>query len=76
VKIGKIGITEAFETWKEGVPYACRRGDIERTAGLTVEEGISAKSQLEGGTHTPQSQDAISRARGSAPASEADGGGR
>jgi hypothetical protein len=44
VKIGKIGITEAFETWKEGVPYACRRGDIERTAGLTVEEGISARS--------------------------------
>jgi hypothetical protein len=37
------GITGPFETWKEGVPYACMRGDIERTGGLTVDEG-SAKS--------------------------------
>ena len=32
------GIVGAFETWKEGVPYACMRGDIETTAGLTVKE--------------------------------------
>src|SRR5262245_48847740 len=32
------GIVGAFETWNEGVPYACMRGDIETTAGLTVKE--------------------------------------
>jgi hypothetical protein len=33
-----LGITGPFETWREGVPYACMRGDIEITAGLTVKE--------------------------------------
>jgi hypothetical protein len=32
------GITGPFETWKEDVPYACMRGDIEKVAGLTVKE--------------------------------------
>jgi hypothetical protein len=32
------GITGPFETWKDGVPYACLRGDIETMAGLTLEE--------------------------------------
>jgi hypothetical protein len=32
------GITGPFDTWREGVPYACMRGDIEITAGLTVKE--------------------------------------
>ena len=32
------GITGPFETWKEGVPYACMRGDVEKVAGLTVKE--------------------------------------
>jgi hypothetical protein len=27
------GITGSFETWREGVPYACMRGDIERRRG-------------------------------------------
>jgi hypothetical protein len=39
------GITGSFETWKEGVPYPCMKGDIERTAGLTVVE-----PNLAGGT--------------------------
>jgi hypothetical protein len=33
-----LGITGPFETWKEGIPYACLRGDIEKVAGLTVYE--------------------------------------
>jgi hypothetical protein len=32
------GITGPFETWREGVPYACMGGDIATTAGLTVKE--------------------------------------
>jgi hypothetical protein len=32
------GITGPFETWRECVPSACMRGDIEITAGLTVKE--------------------------------------
>jgi hypothetical protein len=32
------GITGPFETWKEGVSYACMKGNIERTAELTVLE--------------------------------------
>jgi hypothetical protein len=32
------GITGPFETWKEGIPYECLRGDIEKVAGLTVYE--------------------------------------
>jgi hypothetical protein len=30
------GIVGPFETRKEGIPYPCLRGDIEKTAGLTV----------------------------------------
>jgi hypothetical protein len=26
-----------FETWREGVPYPCMRGDIETMAGLSLE---------------------------------------
>jgi hypothetical protein len=32
------GITGLFETWREGVPCACIRGETERTAGLTMSE--------------------------------------
>ena len=32
------GITGPFETWREGVPSACMRGDVEKVAGLTVKE--------------------------------------
>jgi hypothetical protein len=32
------GITGPFETWRQGVAYACLRGDIERTAALTIYE--------------------------------------
>jgi hypothetical protein len=40
------GITGPFETRKEAVLYACMRGDIERTAGLTVEEGSTKSPQF------------------------------
>ena len=30
------GITGRFETWREGVSYACMRGDIEKAAKLNV----------------------------------------
>ena len=32
------GITGQFETHKPGIDYACMRGDIEKTAGLTIRE--------------------------------------
>ena len=32
------GIIGPFETWKEGLPYACMRGEIEKASGLTVKE--------------------------------------
>ena len=32
------GITGPFDTWREAVPYAFMRGDIEITAGLIVKE--------------------------------------
>ena len=32
------GITGRVETWKKDVPFACMKGEIERTAGLTVLE--------------------------------------
>jgi hypothetical protein len=32
------GITGPFETWREGVAYACRRGEIEKASDLTVKE--------------------------------------
>ena len=28
--------------WREGVPYACMRGDVEKVAGLTVKEADRA----------------------------------
>ena len=31
-------ITGPFETWREGVPYARMRGDVEEVAGLTFKE--------------------------------------
>jgi hypothetical protein len=38
VTLPQRDITGPFETWREGISYACMRGDIERTAGLTVKE--------------------------------------
>ena len=32
------GIIGPFETWKEGVTYACMRGDVEKASDLTVKE--------------------------------------
>jgi hypothetical protein len=68
------GITGPFESWRAAIPYACLWGDIERTAGITVEEG-STKSFRRWEPH-PHSQNGISRASGSAPAREDDGNGR
>jgi hypothetical protein len=69
-------ITGPFETWREGIPYACLRGDIERTASLSVEEGSTKSSRFRRWEPHPHSQDALSRARGSAPAREGDVAGR
>jgi len=32
------GVAGPFETWLEGLPYACMRGDVEKVAELTVKE--------------------------------------
>jgi hypothetical protein len=64
------GVTGPFETWREGIPYACMRGDIERAAELTEES--SAKSpRFKRWEPYPHSQNAISQASGSASAREA-----
>jgi hypothetical protein len=68
------GITGPFETWKEGIPYACLRGDIEKVAGLTVYE------PNDGVVHFARwrtfNQDALSCSAVPAPAREDDGAGR
>jgi hypothetical protein len=70
------GITGQFETWREGVPHACMRGDIEAMAGLTLEESSTKTPRFKRWQPHPHSQDAISPASGSAPARESDLGGR
>jgi hypothetical protein len=68
------GITGSFETWREGVPYACMRGDIERTAGLTVSEpdirGRDCKSRFKRWRPHPSSQNAVLLHSVDAPARE------
>src|SRR5262245_30403365 len=62
------GIVGTFETWKPGVPDPCMRGDIARTAELTVHE------RDDGVVHfarwRPFNQNAVSRPAVLAPASE------
>lgn len=60
------GITGLFETWKEGVPYACMRGDIEKMAGLTVYEPDDGVVQF--ARWRPFDQNTVSRSAASAPA--------
>jgi hypothetical protein len=71
------GISGPFETWKEGVPYACMRGDIEKAAGLTVSEpdtpGRDCKPMFTRWQPYPSAQDAVSQRAVKAPASENDG---
>ena len=70
------GISGPFETWKAGVLHACMRGDIERTAGLTVDEGSAKSPRFRRWEPHPHSQNAVSRARGDAPGREENGAGR
>ena len=68
------GIIGPFETRKQGIAYPCLRGDIEKTAGLTVYEPD------DGVTHfarwRPIDQNAVSRSAVLAPAREKDKAGR
>jgi hypothetical protein len=62
------GITGPFEAWKEGIPYACLRGDIEKVAGLTVyepDDGVVHFTRWR-----PFDQNAVSRSAVLAPARE------
>jgi hypothetical protein len=68
------GITGPFETWKEGIPYACLRGDIARTAELTVHEPDDGVVHF--AKWRPLDQIAVSRSAVSAPARAEDGAGR
>jgi hypothetical protein len=68
------GITGPFETWKEGIPYACLRGDIEKVAGLTVYEPNDGVVHF--ARWRPLDQSAVSRSAVLAPAREDDGSGR
>jgi hypothetical protein len=68
------GITGPFETWKEGIPYACLRGVIEKMAGLTAYEPDDGVVQF--ARWRPFDQNAVSRSAVPASASEQDTAGR
>jgi hypothetical protein len=75
------GIVGPFETWKQGIPYPCLRGDIEKTAGLTVYE--PDEGMVHFARWRPIDQNAVSRPAVPPPAREDDsitcsgaGGGR
>ena len=74
------GITGPFETWKADVPYACLRGDIERTAGLTVAEpdirNRDCKPKFKRWKPYPTSQHAVPLHSVDAPAREDEVAGR
>jgi hypothetical protein len=70
------GVTGAFETWKTGIPYACLRGDIEKTAGLAIEEGNTTTVRFKRRQPHPGLQDAVSSGSGRAPAREGEDAGR
>jgi hypothetical protein len=53
------GITGPFETWREGVAYACMRGDIENVAGLTLEESGTKTPRFKRWLPHPGFQDAV-----------------
>ena len=57
-------ITGPFETWRAGIPYACLRGDIERTAGLAIEEGNTTTVRFKQWQPHPGSHDAVSSGSG------------
>ena len=68
------GIVGPFETWKQGTPYPCLRGDIEETAGLTVSEPDNGVVHF--ARWIPFDQNAVSRSAVQPPAREQDGAGR
>jgi hypothetical protein len=65
--------TGPFETWKQGIPYACL-GDIARTAELTVHEPDDGVVHF--ARWRPLNQDALSGSAVPAPAREDDRAGR
>jgi hypothetical protein len=73
------GITGSFETWNEGVPYPCMKGDIERTAELTVSEpdirGRDCQPRFVRWRPYPTFQNALLLHSVDAPAREEDEGG-
>jgi hypothetical protein len=64
-----MGITGPFETWREGVTYACLRGDIGKASGLTVVERDRGAAAFE---RWQPLQHALSASVG-APSERADG---
>src|SRR5262249_5387327 len=70
------GIIGSFEAWRAGIPYACLRGDIERTAGLAIEEGNTMSVRFKRWLTHPGSRDGVSSGSGRAPAREGDEPGR
>jgi hypothetical protein len=68
------GIVGPFETWKQGIPHPCLRGDIEKVAGLTVNEPDDGVVHF--ARWRPLDHNAVSRSAVLAPAREEDGSGR
>jgi hypothetical protein len=63
-----MGVTGPFGTWRAAVPYPCMRGDIEKASGLGVEERSTKSPWFTRWQPHHRSQNALSRASGSAPA--------
>jgi hypothetical protein len=72
----KLGIIGQFETWREGVTYACMTGDIEKTAELTVIENRTCSPRFAKWEGYPPPRDALSRDRERARTRETDEAGK
>jgi hypothetical protein len=68
------GVLGAFEIRKTGIDYPCMSGDIEKVAGLTVNEPDDGVVHF--ARWRPFNEDAVSRSAVLAPAREDDGSGR
>jgi hypothetical protein len=71
-----LGISGPFETWREGGTYAYLQGDIEKVAGLAVEENSTTAPRFKKWRPHAVAQDGVPRDSGAVPAREDGGAGR
>ena len=66
----KRGIVGRFELWSADLAYPRMHGDIEKCAGLTVEENSKTSARFRRWQPDPRPHDGVSYVRVSAPASD------